>query len=304
MATWCAIGPIIDYYDQADQLAAPLDLGGGVSFVEMPNWARSDAALELLSWTKRTRLQKSCRFAFMTQYEATALGTPDPDWEGPEPRSIQDRVTERLTLANMAIWLARPTPIPVEVVLHFDRPGDETRMRQSSTYDGLLTHDRDRGNQLSMQDLSFAKQLNEGFLSLTRGGTIWMATRLIWKALQERMWEVRFLLHWIAMEALFGSANPQETTFRLSQRAAFFLAESRGQAREIFDIAKDGYAWRSKTVHGVRLSNLTPAMSLELSYQVQDLLAKTLRRALTDSRLASQLDSNEREDFLDGLIFS
>lgn len=303
MAPWCAIAPIIDYYDQAGQLAAPVDLGGGVSFVEMPNWARSDAALKLLSWAKRTRLQRDCQFAFLTQYEAAALGTPDPDWEGPEPRSIQDRVAEKLALANTAVWLARPTQIPVEVVLHFDRPGDGTSMRQSSSYEGLLAHDRDRGNQLSMQNLSFAKQLNEGFLALTRDGTIWTATRLVWKALQERMWEVRFLLHWIAMEALFGSTDPQETTFRLSQRAAFFLAGSRGKAREIFDIAKRGYAWRSKTVHGVRLSGLTPAMSLELSYQVQEMLTNTLRRVLTDSRLASRFDSAEREAFLDGLIF-
>mgnify|MGYP005856332247 CR=1 FL=1 len=304
MATWCAIGAIINYWDKNGLIAPPIDLANGVSLVAMPNWARSDAALDVLSWNKKTRVQENCRFALYVEYEATALGTPDPDWRGPEPRPIQDHAGELLTLANLALWLARPARIPVEVVLHFDRPGDGTSIRESSAFDGLLPHVRDLEAQFTSDDLSLAMKLNESLVALTRGATTWTATRLLWKALQERMWEARFLLEWIALEALFGSSNPQETTFRLSQRVAFFLADSRERARELFNIAKTGYGWRSKTVHGLRLSKLSQDDSAEISHQAECLLRETFCRVLTDPELVAQFDGNSREDFLDSLIFS
>jgi len=189
-------------------------------------------------------------------------------------------------------------------VLHFDRPGEETSIRESSAFDGLLPHVRDLEGQYSVDDLSLARQLNESLVALTRAGTTWTATRLLWKALQERMWEARFLLQWVALEALFGSSNPQEITFRLSQRAAFFLANSRDHARELFGIAKTGYGWRSKTVHGLRLSKLSPDESAEISHQAECLLRQTFCRILTDPKLAAHFDGRSREEFLDSLIFS
>lgn len=304
MATWCAMGTIINYWDESGLIAPPVDLGNGVSLIAMPDWARCDAALDVLSWSKRTRVQQNCRFALYVKYEATALGTSDPDWQGPEPRSIQDRAGELLALANLALWIARPARIPVEVVLHFDRPGDGTSIRESSAFDGLLPHVRDLEAQLSVAELTFARQLNEALLALTRAGTTWTATRLLWRALQERMWEARFLLQWVALEALFGSSNPQETTFRLSQRVAFFLADSRDQARELFKIAKTGYGWRSKTLHGLRLSKLSQEESAEISHQVECLLRQTFCRILPHPELVARFDGNSREDFLDSLIFS
>lgn len=304
MTTWCAIGAITQYRDRDALLTLPVDLGGGVSLIKMPSWAKSDPALDVLGWSKRTRVQEDCAFAFYAEYEATALGTPDPDWGGPTPRAIQDSAGERLTLANLAVWLARPVRVPVEVVLHFDRPGDGTSIRESSSYNGLLVHEDDRDNQLSSNDLNLAKTLNEGLLRLTRDGTIWTATRLLWKSLQERMWEARFLLNWVAMEALFGSSNPQETTFRLSQRVGFFLAGSRIEAKAVFSTAKEGYAWRSRAVHGLRLSKLSPEKSSELSHQVEALLRRTFVRVLRAPELITRFDSADREEFLDELFFS
>ena len=304
MTTWCAIGAITEYRDRHAVLTLPVDLGGGVYLINLPAWAKSGAALDVLDRSKRKRVQDECAFAFYTEYEATASGTPDPEWEDPTPRPIQDGARERLTLANLAVWLARPVCVPVEAVLHFDRPRDGTSIRECSSSNGLLVHDEDRDNQLSTDDLTLAKTLNEGLRGLNRDGTIWTATRLLWKALQEDMWEARFLLNWVAMEALFGSSNPQETTFRLSQRVAFFLASSRSEAKDIFSTAKDGYAWRSKAVHGLRLSKLSQEKSSELSHQVEDLLRRTFGRVLQAPDLVTKFDSGDREQFLDELIFS
>src|SRR5262249_50940955 len=161
-------------------------------------------------------------------------GTPDPDWKGGETRSVQEGAGERLTLANISVWLAQPARIPVEVVLHFDHPGDGTSLRQSTSSDGLLVQEHDLENQIKMADLALARELNEGLSKLMRNGTTWTAIRVFWKALLESMWEARYLLSWVAMEALFGSANPGETRFRLSQRAAFFLGQSTEERKEIF----------------------------------------------------------------------
>jgi hypothetical protein len=304
MTTWCAIGAITKYWDRDGQLSLPADLGGGISLTAMPAWAKSDAALNVLSWNRRTRIQQESAFAFYTEYQADLLGTPDPEWGGPEPRAIQDRAREQLTLANLAAWLARPARLPVEAHLHFERPGDGTSIRESSSSDGLVVHERDLDNQLSMSDLALARRLNEGLRGLTRGGTIWTATRLLWKALQEPMWEARFVLDWVAMEALYGSSNPAETTFRLSQRVGFFLGSSRQEAKTLYSTAKDGYAWRSKAVHGLRLSKLRQAESADLLHQVETLLRNTFARVLSDPTLAAKFDSEAREDFLDESIFS
>lgn len=99
VATWCAIGAIINYWDKDDLINPPIDLGNGISLITMPDWARSDAALDVLSWSKKTRVQQNCQFALYVEYEATALGTPDLDWQGPEPRPIQARAGELLLIS-------------------------------------------------------------------------------------------------------------------------------------------------------------------------------------------------------------
>jgi len=301
VATWCAIGAIIGYRDKDNLLTTPIDLGNGVSLIPMPAWARTDNALGLLSWTKRHRVQKRCWCALYCEYEAESLGTVDP--RSQPQRTIQESAEERLTLANLSLWLAKPTLVPMEVVLHFDSPG-ATNVRKASVLDGLLPHNRDSRNHFSIADLTVAKQMNESLLGLTRKGTVWTATRLLWKGLQERWWEARFLLEWVAMEALFGSEDLHEVTFRLSQRVAFFLAGSREETRKIFDKAKKGYGWRSKTAHGLRLAKLSQDEAYEISYQVEDLLQRTFCRVLADPQLVGKFDSKGREEFLDGLIFS
>jgi len=106
------------------------------------------------------------------------------------------------------------------------------------------------------------------------------------------------------MEALYGSNSPQETTYRLSQRVAFFLGSNKSsEARKIIEIAKNGYGWRSKVVHGNRLSKLTTEESKRISYEAETLLRKTFLRILGDPEMISKFDGADREEYLDCLIF-
>jgi hypothetical protein len=105
------------------------------------------------------------------------------------------------------------------------------------------------------------------------------------------------------LEALFGPEGPSETTYRLAQRIALFLGETREDKRRLFDEAKQAYSWRSKIVHGRRLSKLIPEKSEKLSVVAEDLIRAAFVKIVNAPELLRQFDSTNRDEFLDGLSF-
>lgn len=108
---------------------------------------------------------------------------------------------------------------------------------------------------------------------------------------------------WVVMEAIFGSTNPRETTYRLSQRVAFFLGKNRAEAKELFSSVKKNYGWRSKVVHGSRLAKLSEKKSAEISHELQELIRKALNIILLNPDLVEKFDGGNREVYLDSLPF-
>ncbi|MBX3308523.1 MAG: hypothetical protein KF751_20950, partial [Nitrospira sp.] len=92
------------------------------------------------------------------------------------------------------------------------------------------------------------------------------------RALLEQAWPLRFLLHWLAMESLFGPEDGREITFRLSQRVALFLESDKEKAQKLFSEVKNSYSWRSKVVHGLRLSKLKEDESYQLLVGLEQLV--------------------------------
>jgi len=301
---WCCIAPVINYWDKVKQFDEPAQFANGVIFGPMQDWAKCKEALDWLRGSERDRVLKST-FSFSVEYQAESLGHPDPEWEGPKPRSMQDKAEELVMLANLAIWLACPSSVSFDVILHFNRPGDGTSIRRVIPFGMFLPHILDADSKPTTADFRLAATLHKVLSSLRRDdGTVWTAARVLWKVLHEPMWEVRFLLSWVAMEALYGPISPQEISYRLSQRVAFFLGSNKSsEARKIFEIAKNGYGWRSKVVHGSRLSKLTTEVSKTISYEAETLLRKTFLRILEDPEMISKFDGADREEHLDSLIF-
>lgn len=303
MSHWRAIGYLLKYIDHDKQLTLPVDFGNGVQLIEVPEWARGQKEIEYLSWPKRLAVQKRSRLAFFTEYEADALDSPMQKSKKGERESYQEYAEQRFAFAYLALWIIRPSKISLEVITHYQQIDGIYTFRSSISQDGFRVHKHDMNNLLFTDGLNEAKIINEALFPLPRNSTIVKATKLIFSALCDRYWVTRYVLNWIAMEALFGSESPQETTFRLSQRAAFFLAETRDQARALFDEIKDGYSWRSKAVHGQRLHKLKGEESLVLSYKLQEYLRKALRRILNDPDLIQTFNGKGREEYLDSLIF-
>jgi hypothetical protein len=122
------------------------------------------------------------------------------------------------------------------------------------------------------------------------------------KTLTETIWPVRFLLHWLALESLFGPEDAKETTYRLSQRIGFYLGKDRAEVRRIFLMARDLYTWRSKIAHGLRIHKLSSEKSLQLMSNLEDLIRRSLTKVLGMDHI-SRFDAKSREAFLDGLVF-
>jgi hypothetical protein len=90
----------------------------------------------------------------------------------------------------------------------------------------------------------------------------------------------------------------------MSERIAFFLADQRDKAAQIYASAKNGYKWRSKIVHGMKLSSLRDADSEQVLYDAEYFIRASLVRIFKSDKIIQLFDGNEREKYLNGLIFT
>ena len=111
---------------------------------------------------------------------------------------------------------------------------------------------------------------------------------------------MRYLLLWIALEALFGADS--EITFRISQRIAFFIS-GQAEAKETFRRMKRAYNWRNKIVHGLRHRELKREESEQVLHDTETAIRKALRRILLDAAMVGNFVDNRREPYLDELAY-
>lgn len=272
----------------------------GVLLAPLPAWVPGQTMLESLSVIDREAV-KTATHAFLLTYLADALGSLDPDWNGPEPKSIQESKYEIGILANLALWLARPSPACFHVVLHAPQFGSEPVVQRVERSSELLCHPGDVGSRLTEGDLPLAAKCHDALVKVPRDTALWTAIRSAWAGLQMNIESIRFLLFWVGIEAMFGPEDGREITFRLSQRLGFFLGHTKVEARELFDLAKAGYGFRSKLVHGQWKEdpNATKRMG-----EAERLFRKALVRILSDQGLVTTFTSKKRETFLDSLAFN
>jgi hypothetical protein len=298
---WYGCSIVVHRFDRP-VLAAPTSLAPGVRLEPVPEWVKSDEVLKNLALNDRKAVRKS-QVAFTSEYIADALGSPDPDWASSHPRSIQAATEEKFSLASIALWLAYPSPLSGGPVLHFSEAGDPASLRMAGSLKPVLVNKKETNNTPSMQDLTYSGTLLRAIMSLPRTGTIWVAARMLVRAVTEPAWETRYLLLWVTLEALFGSESPQETTYRLSQRLALFLGDDAESCKCYFEKIKEGYGWRSKVVHGSRLAKLTSEKSVEITEVAETIVRKTFTRILEHDDLTKKFDARSREEFLDSLLF-
>jgi hypothetical protein len=300
---WCTVAPL-HARDLDMHLDEPVHLGRGVTLSYVPDWLTEERIIKHLSDHQREQLSHNIRFVLMLEYGADSLNDPDTEWQGQKPRSKQDRALELLQLANLALWLVHPTSTGFDFAIDLDCPANTWSFRRVSEVPRLIPYERDCDQQFTKRDLELARELYGSLIDLPRDGAAWVAVHALWKALVAESWEVRYLLLWVGLEALFGPEDAREITYRLSQRIAFFLASDRKEAQRLFKAATASYGWRSRAVHGMRLTKLSAEKSGEIMLEAEDFLRKALNRLLRERELVKTFSSKEREHHLDNLIFS
>lgn len=155
---------------------------------------------------------------------------------------------------------------------------------------------------MTRSDLDQARSLFNSLDSMTPGSVRASVIALLQALEQGRWYGVRFLLLWIGLESLFGSASAQETTFRLTQRAALFLSESPIEAKATADALRKNYTYRSKVVHG-RSANASDEAALDRLDFAEQKLRGALRKILRDAGIVSVFNGTGREQYLDDLAY-
>ena len=291
---------VIPIHNAALSPAVSFEFSGGLRLNALPSWVAGQQMLDGLSLHDRQAVNEATHALVLT-YPAEALGSPDPDWKGPRPKSIQESKYEIGLMANFALWLGRASPACFAVVLHARHHGSGPIIQQIQRCSELLCHPNDMEARIEDGELPRAAALHKGLLEVTRDTSVWTAFRAAWAGLQVNIESVRCLLFWVALEALFGPEDGREITYRLSQRVGFFLGSNREEARQLFETAKAGYGFRSKVVHGrwKQDPNATKRMA-----EAESLFRSAFTRILETQALVETFSGKKREAFLDGLAFN
>ncbi len=277
---------------------------------ELPQWVESDSMVKHVSWLDQQSLAQD-RYALYSEYEASAMGELETKSATDEPRSLQDRKFASLSLANLALWIAQPSAVCFTNVfsgLHWDHgqltrhPRGKPIIQNIERQSPMHCHPADENKSVSAEQAAQAGRLHAVLLTIPKGNTVWQAMRMFWAALSSYASDIRYSFFWVGLEALFGpDGNTGEITYKLAQRAGFFVSNNPQTAREIFSKAKNCYGVRSKIVHG--RWKYDPSIDLAMT-DTEMIVRSTCTRLLGDPRMLDTFMSQKRDVFLEEWVFS
>ena len=294
--SWCTFIPLVDVYAG---LKTPVCFAGGFLLTPMPDLLRQDRWTAGLSAADR-KVLGGLMYAFVVEYETPPAGNSDSGAENSNLTKVQRAKHETAQLANFALWLARPSPACFDLV--FDAPRREggwcaPLIERKSR---ILCHPRDRGGLLTDADLEVARSLHRALCDLPEESPIGTAVSASWSALQIGKEEVRYLLLWIALEALFAPLEGRDTTELLARRIGRFLSPDHRAAEEYCERARQAFLLKSGIAHGQKAAQ--PDLA-ERVHETESLLSRALRKILSSEDLVNRFSAvGGRETLLEGLI--
>jgi hypothetical protein len=200
------------------------------------------------------------------------------------------------------LWLARPSALHVELVVTTEpEPGPGGTGISGHFLESIRPHERYASALLTLNNVEKADRFATAIQELPRPSSVWTATRFLWLALTEELWETRYVNLWVAIEALFGPENRDGIGRKIRTRVAKFLNADDNEALIARDIVKSGYDLRSAAVHGSRLSRRPEAEMSELMLMSEGIMLTTLRKILSDADLVTKFCAPSRDAYLDGL---
>jgi hypothetical protein len=251
------------------------------SLVRIPDWLKKDVS-------QLGQDEAECTHCFVYESEDN---TPQYD---------------PIYLANLALWLQPLSPVSFTFVFHAEESSGTFSVLMCERHDRFfyLPNDALNRGRIACEDLQPAQRLYAALSKIRRHSAPWTACRAVTMALQMQRNEIRNLLLWIALEALFGVENGAEIRYRLSQRLAFFIANDRTEASELFAKARRGYNIRCKVAHGgwgPQTQNTDEGVAI--TGCAEEFVRRSLIRLLQEDGTTEQFCGKNREAFLDGLPF-
>lgn len=244
----------------------------------------------------------------MTAYEADSFGHPDPDWTGTEPKGIQGLRWQSALLANMSMWMVKPTRVCLSVGFHaltkmngsqLDRPLFNGIEHERTVF----IHERDFQNMLSEDHLLKSARLFETISTVPRKNSVWPALRAFWAALTSYPGDLRYPLYWQGLESLFGSdSEVYGVSKRLRDRISYFLAGNAKEQKDLHDKVKDCYAVRSEIVHG-RWEDTKNFHDVHM-YTTESIVRTVVRHIMEKPGMLGGFLSPRRDDWLEQWVQS
>ena len=262
------------YRDGNSVLSAPVDLGNDTQIGLVPDWMRQSKVIPEFGKAEVEDIQ-AARLALWTE-------------SGSATRSDLQSRGDSLRLANLALWIANPTHLSFEFVLESEGPSGTRSTCGPIRVQPLLTWEASNASSLSLLDMRKARSINMAIGQVPKSSPLWTGIRVSWAALTQaqELWDTRFLLLWVAIEALFGVEDRKKNiTERRKARLAKFLAatENKGLC-ELKKMTDTSYGWRNKIAHG-RIVNMEDSESIEVMRQTEWMLRNSLGGVLADESL-------------------
>ncbi|MBI3455496.1 MAG: hypothetical protein HY002_06895 [Candidatus Rokubacteria bacterium] len=307
MATWYTVALL------REPFLAPfrglIDLANGVMLGSIPDWLRA-AEMETeeqpnLRWPYVRAVTGLPMFVLFQQYDAEGPDDLDDTWNDPDERMTKGRTaSDRLMVANLAVWLVQPkTTLRFGDVLHVGQRADGAWRIRSLLHPAPFRPEVDRAGTptLTGDHLAEVRVLNGIIGGLTRHGPLWTALRSLWGALTEGWFHNRYMLLWIAMEALFGPKGRSEITRRLARNLSLFMAANAQEQTTLWAAARQDYDQRSGIAHG-EIGRVQRTEWVELILRAEDWLRPALVRILRDRDLRETFsDQTHRQVFFANL---
>jgi hypothetical protein len=291
LATWVTFAPVEPHWIAPRGVELPYQFSEGLSYRLLPDWIWEESGEDGFRSQLRDKIDRTQPHCIAAEYQAEGLSTE------------QVVATQKIFSAHLALWFAHATALSFGVMVHAGKYGEGWLTRQIMSYNPARPLPEYEGESFTAENFEQAKYLILKMERLPKNGTVYTALAATRRALVEGSWELRYLLYWLAMESLFGPEDGREIAFRLSQRVALFLEEESTKAQDVFKQVKEGYRWRSKIVHGLRVSKPKEGEVDKLLSELEGLLRRVLVATLSEETTAEMFDGKGREEFLDGLAF-
>jgi len=293
---WTSVFPIRAQIVSSDLVTAfrsPIEFGGALKLKARPEWVLHDPLVNQLM-LDQLQIVKDSQFAFVVEYEADSVEGPDSEWTGSEERSIQESKSLLALRANLALWLALPSPTGTHMGIHGQQGKDGWMTRTIDLHEPLKAHPSYALAAVMQSAAQQAGEIHQQMANLPPNSTVQIATDVTWAALTHQLPYVRYALFWTALEALFGLATDGEPAFKLAQRIALFLESDGLSVQETYELAKESYAFRSDAVQGRSWNKMKKPKGLDedaVTLATETLIRRVLLRILQSPEAVQNFDA-------------